>query len=497
MTGIVAAACALNAAAVTAQSPLPPAASAPPWQLFVVAASTDEREAKEAFAQIRRRWRDGYAPIFLDIARLLPSGQRTEAGSESPAEPAAEFGGRDEPAPALGRGDFPTGTVEPPGVAARRRIISFLQQQTGQRLGDDLRAWRRWIWSRREPLHPDYAFFKGELYARIDPAFRSFFGREVETAIRLDEIDWGGVGVNGIPPLRNPKTIPAAAATWLKDNHVVFGLEVKGEARAYPKRILAWHELATDRLGGEDLTIVYCTLCGTVIPYRSRVGDRLFTFGTSGLLYRSNKLMFDEETRTLWSSIDGTPAVGSLVGSGLRLSVLPVVTTTWGEWKREHPQTTVLSLETGFERDYDEGAAYREYFSTDRLMFEVPAQDKRLKNKAEVLVLRPELMGADAPPVAISVERLRREPVFSFEAAGRRFVVVTSPGGANRLYEAGSVSFAAREPNGELRDAEGRRWKATPDALVGEGGERLRRVPAHRAFWFGWYAQHPGTVLYR
>ena len=152
----------------------------------------------------------------------------------------------------------------------------------------------------------------------------------------------------------------------------MFGITINGQARAYPKRILAWHEMALDRVGGIDLTIVYCTLCGTVIPYESVVGSRRLTFGTSGLLYRSNKLMFDEETHSLWSSLEGVPVVGPLVDSGLRLPFRSVVTTTWGEWKRDHPATTVLSLETGYERNYGEGVAYRDYFSTDRLMFEVP-----------------------------------------------------------------------------------------------------------------------------
>ena len=114
--------------------------------------------------------------------------------------------------------------------------------------------------------HADYASFKAELYSRIDEGFRSFFPARVQTTIRLDEIDWGGVKVNGIPPLRAPRTIPAADANWLRDDHIVFGLTINGQARAYPKRILAWHEMALDRVGDVDLTIVYCTLCGTVIP---------------------------------------------------------------------------------------------------------------------------------------------------------------------------------------------------------------------------------------
>lgn len=489
-TALIPATCCSLAAA---QVPTPAPPQDPPIALFAQAASADEREGSEALREIAVGWRNGFTPLLVDLARFLPSPRRVPSGSEDPIDLSG-----DVLDPTSGaRGAFPSAARLSPGARARQRVTAFLERQTGQRFGDDLRAWRRWMWSQPDDPHEEYARFKGLLYARIDPAFGSFFSDGVRATIRLDEIDWGGVRVNGIPPLRQPRTIPAASAGWLKDSHVIFGVVVNGEARAYPKRILAWHEMAIDRLGGVELTIVYCTLCGTVIPYESVTGTRRFTFGTSGLLYRSNKLMFDEETRSLWSALDGQPVVGPLAGSGLQLSVRSVVTTTWGEWRKQHPQTTVLSLDTGYERDYSEGAAYRDYFSTDRVMFEVAARDTRLKNKAEVLVLRRELIGEGAVPVAISVEWLRREPVFAFEAGGRAFVVVTSKHGANRIYEREETIFVRREADGRVRDAEGRLWRAEADALVSERGERRPAVPSHRAFWFGWYAQHPDTVLYR
>lgn len=472
-------------------------AEAPAWQAFLVAAGSDRRQAEAALDAIAAGWRDGYAAMIVDVTRFLPSPRGPRAADE-PVGGGLDPGFEDDPSPTSpGRGDFPTAPRQPPGAETRRRLTSFLDRHTPKRFGDDLRAWRRWIWSLPYDPHPDYAQFKADLYSRIDPRFRSFFPPGVESRIRLDEIDWGGVPVNGIPPLREPATIPAAEASWLKDGHIVFGLVVNGEARAYPKRILAWHEMAIDRVGGVDLTVVYCTLCGTVIPYESATGGRRFTFGTSGLLYRSNKLMFDEETRSLWSSLEGVPVVGPLAGAGLQLPFHAVVTTTWGEWRRDHPATTVLSRDTGFERDYSEGAAYRDYFATDRLMFEVPANDTRLRNKAEVLVLRPEVLGGDAAAVAIAADLLKREPVYAFDAAGRGFVVVSSRGGANRVFARGDRTFDKRLVDGRLRDASGQRWEVTTEALVGDAGERLPRVPAHRAFWFGWVSQHPDTVLFK
>ncbi len=472
-------------------------ADEPQWQAFLAAASADPQQAQAALADIAARWRDSYAAMIVDVVRFLPSSRANRTADEGPSLDFDDTVDRQPPGATPGRGNFPPTVRSSPGADTRRRLTAFLDRQTRQRFGDDLRAWRKWLWTRPDNPHADYASFKAELYSRVDPQFRAFFPPRVRSNIRLDEIDWGGVTVNGIPPLRSPRTVPAGEASWLRDGHIVFGIVINGQARAYPKRILAWHEMAVDRVGGVDLTIVYCTLCGSVIPYESGVRGRRFTFGTSGLLYRTNKLMFDEETRSLWSSLEGVPVVGTLVDSGLQLPFRSVVTTTWGEWKQDHPATTVVSLETGYERNYGEGVAYRDYFTTDRLMFEVPHLDTRLKNKAEVLVLRPETMGKNAVPVAIAVERLRREPVYAFEAGGRHFVVITSKAGANMLFERGGHTFVPHAPGGVLRDTTGRRWSVMADGLVSDTGERLPRIPAHRAFWFGWVAQYPQTVLHK
>jgi hypothetical protein len=492
VSAVLAAALVSSAPAVTGAG-----SNEPAWQAFLAAAGSDQKQARAALAEIAARWRDSYTAMIVEVARFLPSTRASQADGDAPPPDLDDAVDSRPSAATGGRGDRPPAVRTSPGAETRRRLMAFLEDRTRQRFGDDLRAWRKWMWALPDRPHEDYASFKAELYGRIDPRFRDFFPPRVTTKIRLDEVDWGGVGVNGIPPLRFPKTIPGGDATWLRDNHLVFGVTINGQARAYPKRIFAWHEMAIDRVGGVDLTIVYCTLCGTVIPYESRAGGRAFTFGTSGLLYRSNKLMFDDETRSLWSALEGVPVVGPLVGSGLQLPFRSVVTTTWGEWRRDHPMTTVLSLETGYERNYDEGVAYREYFASDRLMFEVPRVDTRLKNKAEVLVVRPEVIGGAAVPVAISVERLRREPVYAFDAGGRGFVVITSKAGANLLFERGAQAFVPRIADGVLRDTTGVRWTVTPDALVSETGTRLGRLPAHRAFWFGWVAQYPQTDLHK
>lgn len=489
---------------VATASPAARQTGAPPLSVFYDALSTDDRQATAALQTLGRSWHDRYTPMIIDMARLLrPAGPVADDTGLAEFASQGDMTADDEPGVSRRRDDFATATRRPPSPESRirARLLRFLERQTNRHFDPQLRGWRQWMWTLPYEPHAEYAAFKGAVYSRIDRRMARFFPPGVAAEIRLDEIDWGGVTVNGIPPLIYPTVVPAVAAGYLKDGHVVFGVVVNGEARAYPKRILAWHEMARDRVGGVELHVVYCTLCGTVIPYESVVGGRTWRLGTSGLLYRSNKLMFDEETGSLWSTLEGRPVVGELVGRGLQLASRPVVTTTWGEWRADHPDTTVLSIDTGHRRDYSEGAAYRDYFSHDDLYFQVPGDDRRLRNKAEILTFRVRPSPGAAPvPVAVAQDLLKRTRVYPVEVGSRRFIVVTSRQGANRVYamDASRVAFQATRPDDRsVIDANGVVWRVTEDQLVSSDptAPALPRVPAQRAFWFGWRAQYPDTLL--
>jgi len=244
-----------------------------------------------------------------------------------------------------------------------------------------------------------------------------------------------------------------------------------------------------------------------MILYESTVGGTQHQLGTSGFLYRSNKLMYDQATQSLWNTLLGRPVIGPLVGQGIALKRRSVVSTTWGAWRRRHPETLVLDVDTGFERDYGEGVAYAAYFGTDELMFEVKQRDERLPNKAEILGLVAGDLLAE-PSLAISMEYLGRHPIHHGVLGKQRFVVLTDRSGAARAYllPAAETLESKEPPKDELRfvewdqeqfakDASGARWTLGESALVGPEGHRLERMPAHRAFWFGWFAQHPQTQL--
>jgi hypothetical protein len=429
------------AAAASAQAPLP-------LEAFYGVLNQNEAAAQKSLKRIRAGWRNEYTSMMLEMVGFVPS------------------------------------------RATQLEILRLLEQKSKLTFGDGLDGWYRWLWSTDPGTHPDYAEFKAGLYEQIDPRFREYFAGRPKTLIRLDEIRWGGVWRDGIPPLKNPKMLRARDARYLADGDIVYGVAIDGDVRAYPKRILAWHEMVKDTIAGRPLNGVYCTLCGAMVLYDVTVNGVHHEFGTSGFLYRSNKLMYDHATKSLWSTFGGMPVVGPLVGKGITLKPLYVVTTTWKDWKKRHPQTLVLSLDTGHQRDYGEGAAYREYFATDRLMFAVPKLDTRLPNKAEVLALR-----VDGSALAISTDYLLANRVHHNRLGGREFVVLTDASGANRVYESVGIRFMSWDGDSAARDSSGQTWKLGEDALSGPGGRILRRLPAHRAFWFGWYAAFPDTRL--
>ena len=202
--------------------------------------------------------------------------------------------------------------------------------------------------------------------------------------------------------------------------------------------------------------------------------------------------MYDEATQSLWNTFWGRPVIGPLVGKGIVLEQRSVVTTTWGEWRDRHPDTTVLSIDTGYKFDYKEGAAYREYYSTDKLMFNVPKLDKRLKNKAEILGIS--LDNHPDEPVAFSAKYLLKHQLLYEQIGETKILILTDNSGANRVYE-GHIEFTDWDRELGLIDKNGQHWTVQESQLLSAEGQQLERLPAHRAFWFGWYSAYNNTRL--
>lgn len=366
----------------------------------------------------------------------------------------------------------------------RGEVLDALETLAGEKPDRTWHAWMLWQ-ERNDDIKPFAGFdaFKASLYANIDPDFLLFLHPGVRHDIRLEEIAWGGGTKDGIPALTNPKLIAVGEADYLTDDELVFGVSINGDARAYPLRILDWHEMFNDRIGGVPVSLAYCTLCGSGILFETQVEGREkpFVFGSSGFLYRSNKLMYDTETHSLWNQFTGRPVVGKLTGSGIELRTRPVAITTWADWLKRNPDTRVLSLETGYRRDYTPGRPYGDYFSSPDLMFPALVDESKLKAKDYVFALRSS--GAEkAWPLAM----FEKTPVIN-DTAGA--ISLTLVGNAKtrtvRAYRTDGQPFEPGNDPASL-NLGGESWTVTEAALVGPGGKTLPRLPGHIAYWFAW-----------
>lgn len=348
------------------------------------------------------------------------------------------------------------------------------------------------LWQEAHPEitpHPSYITIKTEVLKRIDPQFLRFISEEHSAPenmkIRLEEITWGGVGVDGIPSLDNPSLIVAEQADYLLDDDLVFGVSINGDNRAYPLRIMGWHEMFNDIIGGVPVALAYCTLCGSGILFETKVTgqDVPYIFGSSGFLYRSNKLMFDRQTDSLWNQFTGEPVSGPLVHSGIKLNIRPVAITSWKNWKTRHPNTKVLSIDTGYTRNYGSGVVYNDYFSSPDLMFPaLVSQVGKTTQKDYVFGIR-QFAVAKAWPV----EAFDGGNVIN-DAIGNRNIVLIGDASTRtvRAYYRNDLTFQKVDGSSDQLLGPDGNWGIEEDHLEGPDGTLLARVAGHVAYWFAW-----------
>jgi hypothetical protein len=350
-----------------------------------------------------------------------------------------------------------------------------------------------WIMDNAPDPGLDYVAWKASLFGNIDSDFEPLIA-SVQDPITAARLQWGGVLRGGIPELNDAETISVADADYMLADEVVFGAVVNGEARAYPVRILGHHELANDTLGGEPVSLVYCTLCRTPVFYSRRAAGQVLDFETSGLLENSNKVMVDVQTDSLWNQLTGEAFAGPLTGAVL--VKLPMTVTTWGDWIARHPDTDVQKVPTlGLDPDlarlnptggysYEPGDAYADYYAGSELWFPTFAVPDAFAEKDEVVTL--DYAGGR---LAVGLEALL-ESGGLVTTVGDRPVVFVASGNGGRVYEStdglevvdGSVRFAGEEVT------------VTEEALVLVDGMSLDRLVSGQSFWFAWYGNFPDTT---
>lgn len=278
----------------------------------------------------------------------------------------------------------------------------------------------------------------------------------------------GGPPKDGIPAIEKPKYTSAAEADqWLLPNDIVFGVAEGDFIVAYPQRILVWHEIVNETIGGEKVLVTYCPLTGTTIGFKGLITEGVSsTFGVSGMLINSNLIMYDRLSDSRWPQVLGRAYTGP--ASGIRLAEFPIAWTTWEKWEKKHPQTKVLARETGFLRNYGErgdpyGSYLRSdggYYTSDSVIFSLLSVDQRLSPKTVVVGVRDEKGNA----LAVLKDRLRNQKVVE-ASLGEETVILTYKEDLD-FYEA--------------------RLKGTNQI-----------INAFDAMWFAWAAFYPQTALVR
>ncbi|MFJ6944098.1 DUF3179 domain-containing protein [Streptomyces wuyuanensis] len=297
---------------------------------------------------------------------------------------------------------------------------------------------------------------------RPDPVTAVQPGQDPSLEALADAAVSGGPGKDGIPSIDKPRFVPAGKAGFLDDDDPVFGLEYRGEVRAYPQLVLVWHEIVNDTVAGEPLAVTYCPLTGTTIGFRAPPGVQDLTLGTTGKLVNSNLLMYDRQTGSEWPQLLGTAVSGPLKGT--KLDTVPLVWTTWKQWRTAHPDTEVLSTDTGALRSYgsDPYGSYpgrSGYYVKGGLLFPVLATSDRFDDKHVVIGVR---------------------------VGGGRLAIDKDLVRANRIVRAdvGGTQVEARwdEKLGTAR-------------VVQRDGDRWVSADFLDAMWFAWYSFYPNSQV--
>lgn len=172
------------------------------------------------------------------------------------------------------------------------------------------------------------------------------------TSIAFSEIQSGGPAKDGIPAIDHPTFSPISTVSDIPATEPAIVLTVNGETKVYPLRILTWHEIVNDTIGGVPVVVTYCPLCNAGIVFDARLGGEILTFGTTGKLRKSDLVMYDRQTESWWQQFSGEGIVG--ISTGQMLKILPSRMEAFGRARERAPNALVLAPESGAQRPYGE-----------------------------------------------------------------------------------------------------------------------------------------------
>jgi hypothetical protein len=329
-----------------------------------------------------------------------------------------------------------------------------------------------------------------------------------KASISNDELTQGQTK-DGIPAISEPKFVAVLEAEFLGDQEPVIAFQLGEDVRAYPLQILTWHEIVNDTVDGRPVLITFCPLCNTAIAFDRNVDGRVLDFGVSGFLRKSDLVMFDRFSDSLWQQITGEALVGQFTGT--KLELLPSSIVAWADFRDKFPQGKVLSRDTGFSRPYGRNP-YEGYddISSSPFLFR-GTTDGRLQAMERVVTV--EIEGDVA---AYPFSLLEARPVVNDTVGGQPIVVFFKPGTASALdlsaiadsRDVGSGTAFSPVSDGRtltfssngntFTDAEtGSTWDIFGNAIAGGlKGKALAPIVSGNHFWFAWAAFKPETRVW-
>lgn len=279
----------------------------------------------------------------------------------------------------------------------------------------------------------------------------------VKHIVPLDEIYQGCLGGKDcIPSIDDPKFLKSNEQDFMKDEDLVLGVNLNNIQKAYPIKILNWHEIVNDKFEDIPIAVTYCPLCASSLAFIREINSKEVEFGVSGKLYNSDLVMYDRLTNTYWDQIEGKAIVGELTGTLLKQ--VPVEVIIWKDWLNAYPNTLVLSKETGYSRNY-ESYPYGNYETVREVYFPIINRDTQERLHEKTLVYGIEL---DDKFKAYPQDIVKQKKSFDDEFAGT------------------TLHFEVDENNiVKIKD------KNT--------GKEINKISL---FWFAWFTFHPGTGVY-
>jgi len=360
-------------------------------------------------------------------------------------------------------------------------------------------GWSTWISNQPPPLPDGYIGWKGHLLSIVDERYVHLLNDEMSLDVRPEELVWSRLAIDERISLTNPRMVHRQEQRYLSPDDVIFGVFLNGEARAYPQRILAWHELVYDELEGDPIFITNCVPCGSTVVYEAIASDnRRYQLGNTGLVYRSRHLFYDTETHSLWDQLTGNAITGEAFAKGVSLTPIPVLRTTWEEWANRHPNTAVLSLETGTYYNYDSGAAIVEEVASPDPYFPAPIPlNDSYEIKERVLGLEIEGSTRAYPLSALEEARIAHDSL-----AGQDIVLISQgPGSGVSVYQSHDISLSFLQgplDSLEAVDDAGERWFLDEAMLVNVIDGRIRQaIPTKIAYWFAWADAFLETTIWK